>query len=96
MDASLLKANCDQCAALCCFALAFDVSDAFPVNKPNGVVCAHLGEGNHCKIYNDREQQGYRGCIEAMTATGQGSESPKHQKCLAAGAGGRILPCCGT
>ncbi|WP_373235706.1 hypothetical protein [Cohaesibacter celericrescens] len=63
MDASLLQADCERCAALCCFALAFDVSDSFPIDKPNGIVCPQLGANNRCKSYDKREELGYSGCM---------------------------------
>ncbi|SNY93746.1 hypothetical protein SAMN04515647_4065 [Cohaesibacter sp. ES.047] len=62
VDPSLLVADCNNCAALCCVSLAFDRSDDFPIEKPNGVPCPQLGERNQCKIYETREQEGYRGC----------------------------------
>ncbi len=64
MDASILIADCNKCAALCCVSLAFDRSDWFPIEKPNGVPCPQLGENNQCKIYDRREQEGYRGCCD--------------------------------
>ena len=63
MDASLLKPDCEKCAALCCISLAFDASEDFPIDKPNGVACPQLNEQNQCRIYDTREQEGYRGCL---------------------------------
>ena len=63
MDASILQADCEQCAALCCVALAFDKSEWFPIDKPNGVVCPQLDGSNRCKIYDTREALGYNGCL---------------------------------
>ncbi|WP_319414566.1 hypothetical protein [uncultured Cohaesibacter sp.] len=63
MTESSLIPDCQNCAALCCICLAFDKSDAFPIDKPNGEPCPQLTEGQSCKIYEEREQQGYRGCM---------------------------------
>nr|WP_321456885.1 hypothetical protein [uncultured Cohaesibacter sp.] len=63
MSDALLVPDCEQCAALCCISLAFDKSDDFPIDKPNGEACPNLSETQTCKIYNEREQQGYRGCM---------------------------------
>ncbi len=63
MTDSILSPDCKSCAALCCVCLAFDKSDDFPIDKPNGEVCPQLSEGQTCKIYEEREQQGYRGCM---------------------------------
>ena len=64
MDASLLQADCEQCAALCCVALAFDQSEWFPIDKPNGVVCPQLNSQNRCNSYEQREPLGYKGCMK--------------------------------
>ena len=63
IDEKLLEPDCAKCAALCCVSLAFDSSDMFPLDKPNGVPCAQLAKDNSCKIYADREQKGYLGCM---------------------------------
>nr|WP_320142063.1 hypothetical protein [uncultured Cohaesibacter sp.] len=63
MTETLLKPDCETCAALCCICLAFDKSDDFPINKPNGEPCPQLSDCQTCKIYEEREQQGYRGCM---------------------------------
>lgn len=61
--ATLLKPDCARCAALCCIALAFDKSEAFPIDKPNGEPCPNLKACGQCQIYETREAEGYRGCI---------------------------------
>ena len=63
IDPKLLEPECDKCAALCCVSLAFDKSDMFPIDKPNGVPCPQLTKDNHCKIYDQRTEQGYHGCM---------------------------------
>lgn len=58
-----LTADCNQCKALCCMALAFDEGEMFGYDKPAGTPCKHLKEGFGCAIHASREEKGYRGCI---------------------------------
>lgn len=63
MNTTSLRADCVQCAALCCVAYAFDQSDAFAVDKPAGETCPHLTACNRCTIYAERAMRGFGGCI---------------------------------
>ncbi|TLP48993.1 hypothetical protein FDK21_04940 [Cohaesibacter sp. CAU 1516] len=63
IDENLLEPDCSKCAALCCVSLAFDKSDMFPIDKPNGAPCPQLDKNNGCKIYDCREAEGYHGCM---------------------------------
>ncbi len=58
-----LRADCSRCEALCCVAFAFDRSQGFPVDKPNGEPCAHLKCDQRCGIYEQRGDEGYGPCI---------------------------------
>lgn len=62
MSTSSLSADCDRCAALCCFALAFDRSPSFALDKDAGVPCPHLDE-DRCAIHAERAARGFGGCI---------------------------------
>ncbi|WP_316862694.1 hypothetical protein [uncultured Cohaesibacter sp.] len=63
MFETVLIPDCEKCAALCCVSLAFDKSDQFPIDKPNGEVCPQLNDSQTCKIYDEREANGYHGCM---------------------------------
>ena len=57
-----LTADCSQCAALCCVALAFDKGEMFAFDKPAGVACKHL-KGPLCGIHATLETEGLKGCV---------------------------------
>lgn len=57
-----LRADCEQCFALCCIAPAFSVSADFPITKKAGQVCPHLQTDFRCGIHTRLRQQGFRGC----------------------------------
>lgn len=57
-----LKADCSQCAALCCLALALDAGDRFAIDKPAGLPCPNLA-GHACAIHSQLEAKGYSGCV---------------------------------
>ncbi|RFB05694.1 hypothetical protein [Parvularcula marina] len=59
-----LQADCSRCEALCCFALAFVQGPEFPFDKSNGEACPNLDEKNGCRIYTERDVQGYAGCAK--------------------------------
>ena len=61
-DVVSLKADCSQCQALCCVALAFDRSDMFAIDKPAGVACPNLAADYRCKIHAKLGQRGFAGC----------------------------------
>jgi len=58
-----LKADCAQCVALCCVALAFDRSELFALSKQARSRCRHLNSQRRCSIHSIREQRGFGGCI---------------------------------
>jgi hypothetical protein len=62
MDCLSLRADCAQCAALCCVALAFDRSDLFAMDKPAGQPCPNLSARGRCTIHASRAARGFAGC----------------------------------
>ncbi|MEP6796984.1 MAG: pentapeptide repeat-containing protein, partial [Lapillicoccus sp.] len=54
--------DCSRCFGLCCVALPFGRSTDFPVDKPAGMPCGHLGPGHSCGIHDSLLDAGYRGC----------------------------------
>lgn len=56
-----LAADCSECAALCCIALAFDEGDDFAFDKPAGLPCPNLA-GHDCGIYDRLSDEGFPGC----------------------------------
>lgn len=57
-----LRADCENCFALCCVAPAFSASADFAINKNAGQACPHLQPDFHCGIHTRLRQQGFRGC----------------------------------
>ena len=55
--------DCSRCSGLCCIALYCFKSDGFPQNKPVGKPCINLMDNFKCRIHNDLERMGMRGCI---------------------------------
>jgi hypothetical protein len=64
MNDTCLRAECAQCAALCCVVLSFDASERFALDKPAGRPCPHLGTSGGCTIHPAREALGFGGCID--------------------------------
>jgi hypothetical protein len=58
----MLRADCGQCAALCCAHHAFDRSDKFAIDKPAGVPCPNLSGAGRCEIHGSLEVSGFSGC----------------------------------
>ena len=58
-----LTPDCENCAALCCVALAFDKGNMFAFDKPAGVACPHLS-GHLCGIHAKLESSGLKGCVQ--------------------------------
>lgn len=58
-----LRADCANCAALCCVALAFDKGPKFAFAKAAGQPCRHLTGENGCAIHAERAARGFEGCI---------------------------------
>jgi hypothetical protein len=63
MNPAPLRADCARCAALCCVALAFDRSALFAFDKAAGEPCPNLETCGRCRIYADREREGFGGCV---------------------------------
>lgn len=59
-----LRADCAQCAALCCVALAFDRSELFAIDKPAGEPCPNLSACDRCMIHAHRAARGFAGCAQ--------------------------------
>jgi uncharacterized protein YjbI with pentapeptide repeats len=62
MMASDLRADCANCFALCCVALAFAKSRDFAIDKEVGDPCPNLREDYRCGIHTGLRQQGFQGC----------------------------------
>ena len=58
-----LVSDCSRCSGLCCIALYCFKSDGFPQNKPIGKPCINLMGDYKCRIHNDLESMGMKGCI---------------------------------
>ena len=58
-----LVSDCSRCSGLCCIALYCFKSDGFPQNKPIGKPCINLMDNFKCRIHNDLENKGMKGCI---------------------------------
>lgn len=58
-----LRADCAQCAAICCVALAFDRSELFAFDKAAGQPCPNLSPRGRCAIHARREEGGFAGCV---------------------------------
>lgn len=63
MSAPSLEADCSQCAALCCVLLPFDRSEAFGFDKAGGEPCRHLAGDHSCRIHDELDARGFRGCV---------------------------------
>jgi hypothetical protein len=63
MSKDLLQADCTQCAALCCIALAFSRSDMFGFDKEAGVPCSNLDKDHRCTIHKRLDDDGFTGCV---------------------------------
>lgn len=57
------RADCSQCAALCCAAFPFENSEDFGVEKAAGEPCLHLRGGGQCGIHADKAERGFSGCV---------------------------------
>jgi hypothetical protein len=64
MDAATLRPECERCAALCCIAFAAEKSAAFNADKAAGEPCPNLDACGQCKIYDQRLDRGFGGCIQ--------------------------------
>jgi hypothetical protein len=57
-----LRADCANCAALCCVAPAFAASADFAIDKPAGVACPNLQADFRCGIHDRLRPSGFPGC----------------------------------
>ncbi|MEU4605584.1 pentapeptide repeat-containing protein [Kribbella sp. NPDC023972] len=57
-----LRADCAQCAGLCCVALALTASDDFAIDKPAGQPCPNLKQDFRCGIHARLRDGGFPGC----------------------------------
>ncbi len=57
-----LRADCENCFALCCVVPTFSVSVDFAINKNAGQACPNLQANFRCGIHTGLRQQGFRGC----------------------------------
>lgn len=57
-----LRADCENCFALCCVAPAFSASVDFAIDKHAGQACPNLGSDFRCGIHARLRPQGFRGC----------------------------------
>lgn len=57
-----LRADCDNCFALCCVAAPFSVSADFPIDKQAGEPCRNLTDDLRCGIHAELRPRGFVGC----------------------------------
>jgi len=57
-----LRADCTQCAGLCCVALALTASTDFAIDKPAGAPCPNLKHDFRCGIHARLRDGGFPGC----------------------------------
>jgi hypothetical protein len=57
-----LRADCANCAGLCCVAPAFAASSDFAIDKPAGKACPNLGDDFRCGIHAQLRERGFPGC----------------------------------
>src|ERR1700730_11004615 len=57
-----LRADCENCFALCCVAPAFSASVDFAIDKKAAQACPHLQLDFRCGIHTRLRTQGFRGC----------------------------------
>lgn len=62
-ESDRLISDCSRCSGLCCIALYCFQSDGFPQNKSIGKPCINLMSDFKCRIHNDLESMGMKGCI---------------------------------
>ena len=57
-----LRADCENCFALCCVAPAFSASADFAVDKAAGRPCPNLRQDFRCGIHTRLRDSGFKGC----------------------------------
>lgn len=63
MAETSLRSDCTRCAALCCMAFAFEISDDFAFDKAAETPCSNLDARGQCRIHEDLDGKGFRGCM---------------------------------
>lgn len=63
MVKTMLAADCQACAGLCCVSFAFDQGPLFAEDKPAGAACRHLSSLARCNIHALRARRGFAGCV---------------------------------
>ena len=58
----VLRADCANCAGLCCVAPAFAASADFAIDKPAGTPCPNLLADCRCGIHDQLRERGFTGC----------------------------------
>ena len=58
-----LEPDCENCAAYCCVALAFDQSNMFAYDKKAAEPCKHLTKDHTCNIHEQLTDKGFAGCV---------------------------------
>ncbi len=69
-----LRADCANCAALCCVAPAFAASADFAIDKPAGRPCPKLRTDFRCGIHDSLRERGFPGC-EVFDCFGAGQQT---------------------
>ena len=66
-----LRADCANCAGLCCVAPTFVRSADFAISKPAGTPCPNLLADDRCAIHAQLRDRGFPGCavFEAIRQT---------------------------
>lgn len=62
-DVTGLRADCSNCFALCCVALAFTASQDFAIDKEAGEPCPNLQGDDRCGIHDRLRPRGFSGCV---------------------------------
>jgi uncharacterized protein YjbI with pentapeptide repeats len=77
-----LSADCTRCVGLCCVAAEFATGADFPVDKPAGTPCVHLGLDFRCGVHDQLRPLGFRGCA-AFDCHGAGQRLTESRGALA-------------
>ncbi|WP_067508091.1 pentapeptide repeat-containing protein [Actinoplanes sp. TFC3] len=72
-----LRADCGNCAGLCCVAPAFAKSSDFAINKPAGQPCRNLLDDFRCGIHDRLPEKGFPGCV-VFDCFGAGQHITQH------------------
>lgn len=76
-DRSTLRADCSNCFALCCVALAFTASQEFAIDKEVGDPCPNLLADDSCSIHDQLRTRGFSGCV-TYDCFGAGQKISQH------------------